>query len=130
MSAFLDSCRLWVRRNLAWSNSRQSWEERVGLAGLVLFAALIVVLARQVPTSVQAVLWGALLLTAAVLLRRGWLRLFGPVLFYDLVRIGRRTRYFVIRILYAVFLFALLSWIYYIWWVNSEATGIRSGQLP
>lgn len=38
------------------------------------------------------------------------LRLVGPVLFYDLVRLGRRSRYFLIR---AVYLLVLLAFLYF-----------------
>src|SRR5437879_3266377 len=130
MPALLDLCTAWVRRHLAWSNSRQSWQERLGVTGLLVLAGVLVWESPRLPLAVQSVLWGALLLTAAILLRRGWLRLFGPVLFYDLVRIGRRTRYFLLRSLYAVFLLALLSWIYYIWVVNATTTGDRPGEKP
>src|SRR5437764_9693925 len=43
-----------------------------------------------------------LLLALAVLARRGWVRLFGPVLLYEGLRSARRTRFFVLRWLYAV----------------------------
>jgi ABC-type transport system involved in multi-copper enzyme maturation permease subunit len=60
------------------------------------------------PRAQQVVVWGLLGTTGAVLLRRAWLKLFGPVLFYDLVRLARRSRYALMRCLYAVFLFCML----------------------
>ena len=39
----------------------------------------------------------------------GWLKLFGPVLFYDMVRTARRSRYVFIRLLYASLLLANAS---------------------
>jgi ABC-type transport system involved in multi-copper enzyme maturation permease subunit len=57
-------------------------------------------------------LWGLLLAALAVLLRRGWLKLFGPVLFYDLVRLARRGRYPLLRCLYALFLLLMLCSVY------------------
>src|SRR5690242_6464788 len=130
MPALPESSGLWLRRTLGWSSSRESWKERLGVAGLAVFAVLLLALGRGLSLSVQAVLWGVLLLTAAALLRRGWLRLFGPVLFYDLVCVSRRTRYFVIRWLYALFLFALLAYVYWMWWLNTESRGIRASDLP
>jgi ABC-type transport system involved in multi-copper enzyme maturation permease subunit len=49
----------------------------------------------------------------ATALGRGWFRLFGPVLFYDLVRLARRNRYIILRCLYAGILAAILYWLYY-----------------
>jgi ABC-type transport system involved in multi-copper enzyme maturation permease subunit len=56
----------------------------------------------------QLALWGLLLVAGAVVLRRGWVRPFGPVLLYDLIRTGRRTRYHVVRNAYAALLLAVL----------------------
>jgi ABC-type transport system involved in multi-copper enzyme maturation permease subunit len=110
----------WLRRTLRWSNSRESWQERLGF-GAILGAAFILLAVRGRLTFAQEVLlWGLLLTTLAVLLRRGWLRLFGPMLFYDLVRIGRRDRYFLMRVFYAIILAALLCWIYLIYDVQAE----------
>jgi ABC-type transport system involved in multi-copper enzyme maturation permease subunit len=63
----------------------------------------------------QFVLWAVFLLLVAVLLRRGWLHLFGPVFVYELLRSARRRRTFVFRVLYAGGLLLLLSWIYLLW---------------
>jgi ABC-type transport system involved in multi-copper enzyme maturation permease subunit len=48
----------------------------------------------------QAAGWTLLALALAYLLRRGWVRLFGPVLFYDLIRNARRARTYVTRSAY------------------------------
>src|SRR2546423_7124021 len=79
----------WLRRNVAWSNSLQSWQERIGITLVLAGAALLGWLGRELPLGRQIALWGLLLLTLAALARRGWLRLFGPVFFYDLVRAAR-----------------------------------------
>jgi ABC-type transport system involved in multi-copper enzyme maturation permease subunit len=55
------------------------------------------------------------LLGLTLLVRRGWLRLFGPVLFYDLLRMTRRSRYFMLRCFYASLLVALFYWLYVRW---------------
>ena len=78
----------WLRRTLAWSNSREAWEERFAFVGLAIAAAGLVWFGGTLPGLVQVVLWGILLVLVALLLRRGWLHLFGPVLFYDLVPHG------------------------------------------
>src|SRR5439155_423897 len=73
---------------MAWSNSRQSWNERIGVGLLLLAAVALGWFGRPLPLAYQVVLWGAWVVALAALARRGWLRLFGPVLFYDLVRNG------------------------------------------
>ncbi|MBX7103844.1 MAG: hypothetical protein K1X57_07170 [Gemmataceae bacterium] len=49
------------------------------------------------------------------LMTGGSLRLFGPVLFFEMVRSGRRGRYFAFRAVYALALFLLLLWVWTIW---------------
>src|SRR5262249_36819352 len=56
-----------------------------------------------------------LVLALAYLARRGWLRLFGPVLLYEVLRNARRGRYFLLRWLYAVGLLLLLLWVHSMW---------------
>jgi ABC-type transport system involved in multi-copper enzyme maturation permease subunit len=101
----------WLRRT-GWSNSRRSWAER--LAGLaLLFAAGAVGWFRAtLPQVVLAALAVAGVAAVALLFRRGWLRLFGPVLFYDLVRTARRRRVHLSRVLYALGLLLVL-WLVY-----------------
>src|SRR5260370_183525 len=60
----------------------------------------------------QVAVWGVLLLILAVLSRRGWVKLFGPVLIYDAIRTGRRSRYIVLRCLYASAFLLVLYWTY------------------
>src|SRR5690348_2854771 len=88
-----------------WSNTRQAWQERLGSAGVVVAAALLWLYDDAAPAWVKVAAWAALALVLAVLLRRGWLKLFGPVLFYDLVRSARRSRTFAVRTLYLGILF-------------------------
>jgi ABC-type transport system involved in multi-copper enzyme maturation permease subunit len=125
MSVLVNTFLGWLRRNLAWSNSRQSWQERIALALLLAGAGVLVWAQRGLSPAQVVVLAGVLLLGLAILLRRGWLKLFGPVLFYDLICIGRRRRFFVFRTAYAVLLLFLLAWVYAMWLVDT-----RSGYLP
>ncbi len=98
----------WFRRHLSWSNSRQSWQER--FAGLALLAAAggILWFGSRLELAYQVLLWGLWGAAGALVLRRGLVKLFGPVLFYDLLRIARRNRYAVLRVGYAVFLLVTL----------------------
>lgn len=56
--------------------------------------------------------WVFFVLAAAILARKGWIKLFGPVLFYDAIRTGRRSRYIVLRCLYATAILFVLYWTY------------------
>src|SRR5688572_4574354 len=105
----------WLRRTFAWSNSRQSWQERVGLAAWLLAAAAWFYYGDRLGGPLQLTVAAALVLALALLARRGWLRLFGPVLFYEVIRSARRGRYILLRWLYAVGLLLLLLWVHSIW---------------
>ena len=61
-----------------------------------------------------------LILVLAVLARHGWVRLFGPVMFYEGFRTARRTRFFVLRWLYAGGLLLLLLWVHWIWSLSGQ----------
>jgi ABC-type transport system involved in multi-copper enzyme maturation permease subunit len=115
MAEIHNTARGWLRRSLAWSNSRQSWQERIGLAAVLTVAVALVISYGQVPLAAWVVSWGILGAVGAFLLRRGWLRLFGPMLFYELMRIARRPRYFWMRGLYALLLAGTLGWMYMMW---------------
>jgi ABC-type transport system involved in multi-copper enzyme maturation permease subunit len=100
------------RRRLAWSNSGRSWEERLGALALVAAAGCTYWFGRKLERSQQVVLWGLLLVGLVIVLRRGWVKLFGPVLFYDLIRLARRGRYAFLRCVYALLLLLMLSSVY------------------
>jgi ABC-type transport system involved in multi-copper enzyme maturation permease subunit len=112
----------WLRRTVSWSNSRQAWLDRLAVAGLVAGALALILFARRLSLAEHVLFWGLLLAAAAFTSR-----LFGPVLFYDLVRIARRNRYYVIRILYASFLLGILCWVYYLYTAGrgEETSGVR-----
>jgi ABC-type transport system involved in multi-copper enzyme maturation permease subunit len=113
--------RFW--RSFTWSNSREAWRERFSLV-LVLTAVLLGWFYRAALTAgQQALLAVALVAVFAGLFRRGWLRLFGPVLLYDLIRLGRNHRYFLFRTAYACSLLFLLVWIYLVWLLDSSDAG-------
>src|SRR5262249_26378479 len=105
----------WLRRHLTWSNSRQSWQERIALVALLAIAFSVVWFRDRLSPGQELVLWALLATGAAALSRRGWLRLFGPILFFDLVRIARQRRYFLLRALYGLLLALFLFWIYLAW---------------
>jgi ABC-type transport system involved in multi-copper enzyme maturation permease subunit len=112
MWLLLNACNQWLRTHLAWSNSWQSWKERLGTLGVLVGAFALVFWGSRLSVWQQTALWAVLLAVLALMLRRGWLKLFGPVLFYDMVRVGRRSRYFLFRIAYVTLLLLLLWWVY------------------
>jgi ABC-type transport system involved in multi-copper enzyme maturation permease subunit len=70
--------------------SAQTWKERVGGAVLIAGATALIVAGDRL-TLVQTLLGAGLLVVLGMLLaRQGWFTLFGPILFYDLVRNARR----------------------------------------
>lgn len=101
----------WLRTGLAPSALR-SWRLHLGIVSVLAAAGLLVRWGDALAGWQQAALWGALLAVAAFLSRRGWLRLFGPVLFYDLVRTARRGRNFLLRGAYALALLVVLFLVY------------------
>ncbi|HKW86625.1 MAG TPA: ABC transporter permease subunit, partial [Nitrospiraceae bacterium] len=100
-----------VRQNLS-SRRKQFWIELVlgaiGLSGAVIAWWY----QRHLNLTVRVGVWSVLILVLAILARKGWVRLFGPVLFYDAIRTGRRSRYVVLRSLYAIAFLLVMYWTY------------------
>ena len=113
-----------------WSNTRQAWQERLGTAGVVAAGLLLWLHAAAAPPWAKVLAWASLALVLAVFLRRGWLKLFGPVLFYDLVRSARRSRTFLVRTGYLSILLLVLCWMYLAWVPHGHVGGpIHSSQI-
>lgn len=94
-------------RSISW----KVWEG-IGAASLLAFAGALLLSSKRLPILYQVSLWGFWIVALAFLFRRGWIRLFGPVLFYDLVRTGRRTRNILLRCVYALALLLVLYTVY------------------
>jgi ABC-type transport system involved in multi-copper enzyme maturation permease subunit len=71
----------------------------------------------------RVLLWGQWLLLAAALAVSVGLTLFGPVFYFDLVRLTRRGRYFLIRVVYA------LALLFVLWVIWSNEAAYRGGEL-
>jgi ABC-type transport system involved in multi-copper enzyme maturation permease subunit len=125
----------WLRHKLAWSTSRESWHERT--IGLVLFAAALLLAyltwtggtilrlehrTIRIPLSFSLLLtlWGLWLIVLLLLLGRGSIKMFGPVLFYDMVRSARRSRYFILRGTYCMILLLIL---FFVWMTTASHQG-------
>lgn len=114
----------WFRQNFTWSNSWPSWCDRIVLLVYFAIAVGLVELTWAVVQNSSdgssfggialiAAAWGAYLLAVVLGSWLGWLKLFGPVLFYDMVRTARQNRYLFVRLLYACVLLAILCVIFF-----------------
>jgi ABC-type transport system involved in multi-copper enzyme maturation permease subunit len=101
----------WVRHGRSLDRL-QSRGTPLGVVAFVVVAAATFWLGGGLARSQQILLGILLTLCAIVVLRRGWAKLFGPLLFYEVVRLARRGRYAILRCLYALFLFWTLYLIY------------------
>jgi ABC-type transport system involved in multi-copper enzyme maturation permease subunit len=113
--AFVESSAGWFRQTFAWSNSWPTWRERlVALLFFVIGAGFVYLSAARLALWQATIVWAVYGLALAICSRQGWIKLFGPVLFYDMVRTSRRSRYSIIRILYGGFLFFILCYMFLI----------------
>ena len=126
-----------LRRLLPWSNTPRAWLERLSLAGAVVAVVALVLFGGGLALWLLIPAWAALVLVVAVLFRRGWLKLFGPVLWYDLVRTSRRARTYLVRGGYLLALLAVLGILYLNAWpgfgtsrpLNSQVARFARGLL-
>jgi ABC-type transport system involved in multi-copper enzyme maturation permease subunit len=135
MSPTVSDAREPPRQKLS-SKRKQTWIEigvaLAGLAGVVAAAGY----PSRVTLFQQVAVWGLFLVIVAVLTRNGWVSLFGPVLFYDMIRTGRRSRYIVLRCLYATIFLLILYWTYTSFinsrprfWAGFPGPGFRPSQI-
>src|SRR5262245_60752401 len=117
MARILVACRTWLRNNLAWSASPLEWQERLGI-GLLALAVLTMWGAEAIPLIFRPVVAVAFLVALAVLFRRGWLKLLGPVAVHELVRTTRRS-HFVLYRLYTYFILIVMALFYCVWEMRS-----------
>jgi ABC-type transport system involved in multi-copper enzyme maturation permease subunit len=113
----------WIRHTITWSNSWSSWQERCIMLAFLVGAALVGWLSTVVDFWPALTLWTIYFLALTICTRQGWLKLFGPVLFYDMITTARRSRYVVMRLLYAAILLGILCFMYLI---ASERGGRRN----
>lgn len=128
--SFVQPLTSWMRRRLSWSTSAESWHERrvnwtmlvsavvigllYGLRGVALWTKTdgTTIKFPNTPDWLLTTLGAVWAVTALVLMRLGQLKLFGPVLFYDMVRSARRSRYFLLRGFYSLVLLLVL---FFVW---------------
>lgn len=78
--------------------------------------------------TIASAVWGLLLTLLLLASRVAPPNLFGPVLFYDLIRSARRTRFVVVRTLYALLLAVILGWLFIILIVE-RGSNVRSSEM-
>jgi len=109
-----------LRRNIAWIADAIAFFWWVLPVLAVAAAVVLVLLRRLVPLSWQLIGWLVLVFLLALVLRRQWYLLFGPVFFYDLVRTARRNQQIAHRVLYAILLTVILFIVYWSWFPYSD----------
>jgi ABC-type transport system involved in multi-copper enzyme maturation permease subunit len=99
-----------LRKSLPWSNSLQAWQEHLGDVVLMggVFAAAALCIFSNLAWWELSLACGFCLIPALVLGRMGWLKVFGPVLYYDMIRQARRSRFAAFRFFYVLLLAFLL----------------------
>jgi ABC-type transport system involved in multi-copper enzyme maturation permease subunit len=107
------------------SNSR-NWPRLLAFAG---WGIAGVVAYRYLPVSATGRLILMLLWIAGIgiLARDFILSLFGPVLSFDLLRVGRRPRFIWFRVVYAIVIFVVFAFIYLSWY---EFASRRTDRIP
>lgn len=128
--SLVQSLILRMRRTFSWSTSAESWHERyiawALIAVTLLLAAFtflggVTLTTRADGSTIQLpsfsgwlliTVWSVWLVAVLLLVRFGQLKLFGPVLFYDMVRSARRSRYFLLRGFYSLVLLLIL---FFVW---------------
>src|SRR5437016_2809608 len=102
---------------------RTHWRVLVGLTVLLAGSVLLLQLADRLDLWQQAVGWVVLLVGVLVLMRQALEILVGPVLVFDVVRTSRRSRYALLRSLYALLMLGVLFLVY----TNSFGRDLVSG---
>lgn len=109
--------------------TRERLREQAPLLLFLLGVALALVVGWNLSFWKKVLIWSPLVPAFGYLLRRGSLKLFGPVLFYDLVRSGRRGRFVLMRFLYCSALLVALMWIFFIFTMerryNTRTTDVQ-----
>ena len=117
------SVAFWFRHSFAWSNDKAVWQERLLGLAFVVIAVGFAFVSAQSDLWKSAVLWASYFLALAICSRQGWLKLFGPVLFYDMIRTARRSRYLVMRVAYVCLLLFILCMMF--WSMELDHRGNR-----
>jgi ABC-type transport system involved in multi-copper enzyme maturation permease subunit len=123
----------WVQRRFSWlvpADSGHVVVECVAALLLLVEATALLWFWQSIPPAVQVILWMQWLAMLVGLRLGGFFLLFGPVLYYDLVRAGRRRRQILIRCVYAFLLLFLICWVYLMWVMDRPGGQLTAQQMP
>ncbi len=123
----MSTLQAWWQRTFAWSNSATSWSERQVIASFLVVAIALGVGSIWLPFWLSAILWVGFVGAVAFFTRTGQLKLFGPVLFYDMICTARRSRFVFIRLIYAGILLGILCFMY-LTFLDRHGFGHRQGR--
>jgi ABC-type transport system involved in multi-copper enzyme maturation permease subunit len=104
-----------VERVRGYADRTEAWRDRIGIFLWLVGTLLILTFAGQLSVPVLLLLGAAWILTLGLLARKSWFLFFGPVFFYDVIRLGRRKWIFWVRVLMTGFLGSILLLMYDNW---------------
>lgn len=136
MATVVQSALTQLRGGSFWSAARQSWRERLIALLLACLAIGLLWFGADLTWWQQALGWVCLLTLLAGSSRRGWIKVLGPVFFWDVVRTARRGA-INLRLLYTGFLWVMLLVAVYAYslaavgspWTLFFASTVRAHQL-
>jgi len=110
----------WLGRTFGWSGSQSQW---LALAGVLVWLAGLVFIGFKAQnwTIGQTLLaFSAWIFVLGLAARDAVRDLFGPVFFYDLLRVSRNRTTFVVRGLYIIAIGMILLLMYYEWLLDHD----------
>ena len=107
----------------------RKWPFRIAVATWLAIGVGSWFLAANIGRPGQVILGGLWLVGLALLFRQFILSLFGPVLAYDVLRVGRQSRRIWFRVGFAVVLAILFAWVYFTWYFLRARGPVRPADL-
>jgi ABC-type transport system involved in multi-copper enzyme maturation permease subunit len=123
----------WLQRRFSWlvpADSSHVVVECAAALFLLIEAAALLWFWHSIPVAAQVILWLQWLAVLIGLRVGGFFLLFGPVLYYDLVRAARRRRQIILRCVYAFLLLFLICWVYMMWVMDRPGGQLTAQQMP
>jgi hypothetical protein len=103
----------------SWPRRLASWGEWCAAAAVLGGIGMLILFGDRLTLGSSIVLAMLVFVVLTVGWQCGWVKLFGPVFFYDLVRTARRGRSFLLRCIYATALLVMLFLGYSEWFGSS-----------
>ena len=101
----------------------RKWPFRIALAIWLAAGVGLYFAADGLERPAQVIAAGLWVVGLGLLLRQFLASLVGPVLAYDVLRVGRKPRHIWFRVAYAVVLAVLFVWVYFAWYSMAEYRG-------